>query len=87
MSRPALSCARGTDTAPERFKEFRGRYLEELASGTGPDAFEALRRRAGTVAVTLLTATRDIERSGAAVLAEALVTPGSRSPRERGPGR
>lgn len=72
---------------PERFEDFRRRYVEELRSGQARDAYEALRRRAGEGAVTLLTATRDVERSGAAVLAETLVTARGRSPRERGPAR
>ena len=68
---------------PERFEEFRRRYLEELTSGEAREAFEELRRRARTEALTLLTATRDVERSGAAVLAEALLTPEDRSRRGR----
>jgi uncharacterized protein YeaO (DUF488 family) len=68
---------------PERFDEFRRRYLDELTSGEAREAFEELRRRARTEALTLLTATRDVERSGAAVLAEALLTPEDRSRRGR----
>jgi uncharacterized protein YeaO (DUF488 family) len=68
---------------PERFDEFRRRYLEELRSGGANESFEELRRRAGTETLTLLTATRDVERSGAAVLAEALTSEGrSRRGRE-----
>ncbi len=71
---------------PERFDEFRRRYLEELTTGEASEAFEGLRRRAGTEALTLLTATRDVERSGAAVLAEALTSEG-RSRRGHGRAR
>ncbi|WP_449063146.1 DUF488 domain-containing protein [Planomonospora algeriensis] len=60
---------------PERFGEFRERYLGELA---GPDRRAALERLRGLLrdgAVTLLTATRDAEHSHAAVLAELLRAP------------
>lgn len=54
---------------PSRFAEFRNRYLEELAE---PDR-EAARRRLRELArggnVMLVTATRDVEHSQAAVLA------------------
>ena len=68
---------------PERFEEFRRRYREELASGDAREPFEELRQRTLSGTVTLLTATRDVERSGAAVLAEALLTPAGRSRRGR----
>ena len=68
---------------PERFDEFRRRYVEELTSGEAHEAFEELRGRARAEAITLLTATRDVERSGAAVLAEALLAPEDRSRRGR----
>jgi uncharacterized protein YeaO (DUF488 family) len=68
---------------PERFEEFRRRYLDELESGEASEAFEEVRRRSRTETLTLLTATRDVERSGAAVLAEALLTPEGRSRRGR----
>ena len=55
---------------PERFAEFARRYRKELRSGPLADALEHLRLEAGSHTVTLLTATRDVERSGAAVLAE-----------------
>ncbi|HEY7762995.1 MAG TPA: DUF488 family protein [Actinomycetota bacterium] len=69
---------------PERFEEFRRRYREELDSGDAHEAFDELRELAGSGTVTLLTATRDVERSGAAVLEEALLTPKGRSRRGRG---
>ena len=55
---------------PERFEEFRRRYVREL--GARRELLADLRRRARDGAVTLLTATRDAERSNAAVVAEAL---------------
>jgi uncharacterized protein YeaO (DUF488 family) len=57
---------------PERFEGFARRYRKELRSGVPADALEQLRQKAGSQTVTLLTATRDVERSGAAVLAETL---------------
>lgn len=57
---------------PERFEEFRRRYLAELQAPEAAEALEELRRLAGDAGVTLLTATRDVDRSGALVLAEAI---------------
>lgn len=54
---------------PERFTEFRRRYLTELATPPHRDAAEHLRRIAADSDVTLLTATRDVDHSQAAVLA------------------
>jgi uncharacterized protein YeaO (DUF488 family) len=57
---------------PEKFAEFRLRYTAELA-GPGPrEALARLRELAASGPVTLLTATRDADRSQAAVLAELL---------------
>lgn len=62
---------------PAKYEEFRSRYLAELA---GPSQRQAVTRLASLVAgepVTLLTATRDVGISQAAVLAELLRdTPG-----------
>jgi uncharacterized protein YeaO (DUF488 family) len=55
---------------PDRFEEFRRRYLSELDPRRG--LLSELRRRARAGRVTVLTATRDVQRSNAAVLAEAL---------------
>lgn len=60
---------------PERFEEFARRYRKELRSGAPAAALEQLRQKAGSQTVTLLTATRDMDRSGAAVLAEMLRRP------------
>ncbi len=56
---------------PERFPEFRQRYLAELKRDERAEAFQRLREYAHDD-VTLLTATKDVEHSHAAVLAEAL---------------
>ncbi|MEV5836141.1 DUF488 domain-containing protein [Nocardia sp. NPDC052112] len=54
---------------PERFTEFRRRYLAELRDPQHRDAVEQLRAIAREHPVTLLTATSDIDHSQAAVLA------------------
>lgn len=54
----------------ERYDEFRRRYRDELASNEA--ALQQLRTLAGSRRVTLLTATKDVEHSQAAVLAELL---------------
>jgi uncharacterized protein YeaO (DUF488 family) len=57
------------DHQPERFDEFATRYREELQ---GSEAFDELRRLAKSGVVTLVTATRHVEGSHAAVLATLL---------------
>jgi uncharacterized protein YeaO (DUF488 family) len=54
---------------PERFGEFEDRYLAELDDAERATALEHLRALAGRGPLTLLTATRDVDRSQAAVLA------------------
>ena len=51
-----------------RFTEFDRRYRAELAQPPGSDAVERLAALAGRQRLTLLTATRDVEYSGAEVL-------------------
>lgn len=57
---------------PERFDEFEARYLEELEDPPRAAALAHLRVMAARGPLTLLTATRDVEESQAAVLAELL---------------
>jgi uncharacterized protein YeaO (DUF488 family) len=57
---------------PERFEEFRRRYMSELDEEAKSLQVRELRRIASDQQVTLITATKDVERSGAAVLAEVL---------------
>lgn len=57
---------------PERWPEFRERYLLELAAPARQAALDALARRAREGTVTLVYAARDTERNGAVVLREAL---------------
>jgi uncharacterized protein YeaO (DUF488 family) len=63
---------------PVKFGEFRARYLEELASGEPRAALGRLRTLAAAGPVTLLTATKDVSRSNAAVLAQILQSAGPR---------
>ncbi|HET9898561.1 MAG TPA: DUF488 family protein [Streptosporangiaceae bacterium] len=59
---------------PARFDEFKRRYMAELnGDGKQHEAWQRLVSEAGQGPVTLLTATRDIERSEAAVLADELM--------------
>ncbi|WP_171163678.1 DUF488 domain-containing protein [Streptomyces sp. I05A-00742] len=55
---------------PSRFPEFRRRYLAELRDDAHRDAAGELRDLAAHDGLTLLTATKDVDRSQAAVLAE-----------------
>ena len=57
---------------PAKFNEFRRRYLAELREPERLLAFARLAQEAGTGTLTLLTASRDLDRSQAAVLAERL---------------
>jgi uncharacterized protein YeaO (DUF488 family) len=64
---------------PGRFAEFRRRYRDELAEPERAEALEHLRALARKRGLTLLTATREVGKSGAAVLAE-LLDPDSDAP-------
>lgn len=57
---------------PAKFEEFRRRYSEELAGPGRREALGRLRSRAAAGPLTLLTATRDLGLSQAAVLAQLL---------------
>ncbi|HET7243965.1 MAG TPA: DUF488 family protein [Streptosporangiaceae bacterium] len=57
---------------PAKFGEFRGRYTAELAQPGPQAALRRLRALAAKGPVTLLTATKDIDISQAAVLAQLL---------------
>ena len=61
---------------PDRFAEFRRRYRAELGDGDHREAVQHLRSRARSEPLVLLTATKDVEISGATVLAEYLRKPG-----------
>jgi len=53
---------------PERFEEFSARYRAELAEGERAEALAGITAAARTGVVTLLTATKDVAISQAAVL-------------------
>jgi uncharacterized protein YeaO (DUF488 family) len=57
---------------PDRFSQFRDRYRAELTAPASQSAVSQLRRLAADRPLTLLTATRDIKHSHAAVLADVL---------------
>jgi len=57
---------------PEKFDEFASRYREELDTQEGRTALSDLRESVKGKRLTLVTATKDIEHSQAAVLAEIL---------------
>ena len=57
---------------PEKFPAFRQRYRQELRGTEQSRALDHLRQLASHGTVSLLTATRDIEHSEAAVLADEL---------------
>ncbi len=57
---------------PRRFDEFARRYRRELAGSPGREALERLRELASSKKVVLVTATKDIDHSAAAVLRDVL---------------
>jgi len=65
---PSTELRRWYGHEPARFAGFASRYRDELADGPGREAVEELRSMAATEPVVLVTATKDLERSGASVL-------------------
>lgn len=59
---------------PEKFDEFARRYRDELSRPPAAEAVAELRRLANERPVTLITATRDVEHSGARVLHDHLLS-------------
>lgn len=66
---------------PDKFPEFARRYRVELKAAPAIDVVTCLRRTARAELVILLTATRDVEHSGAAVLLNTLTGRRTRSAR------
>lgn len=60
---------------PEKFAQFEARYRDELATQAGRTALDHLRALAKREVLTLVTATRDVDHSQAAVLAKLLNEP------------
>ena len=69
---PSTQLRRWYGHQPERYTEFRRRYLIELRDAQRAATIDRLRKLARTGPVTLLTATKDVEHSQAAVLIEVL---------------
>jgi uncharacterized protein YeaO (DUF488 family) len=67
---PSTELREWYDHRPERFDEFASRYQQELHDDSS--AFDALRDLTKRGTVTLVTATREVEGSHAAVLAKLL---------------
>ncbi|WP_328584675.1 DUF488 domain-containing protein [Streptomyces sp. NBC_00370] len=67
---PSTDLRRWYQHDPERFAGFRDRYIAELDDAAHRPAVTHLRDLAAHDGVTLLTATKDIDHSEAAVLAE-----------------
>jgi uncharacterized protein YeaO (DUF488 family) len=60
---------------PERFAQFEARYRDELATHAGRTALDHLRTLSKRDALTLVTATKDVDHSQATVLARLLNEP------------
>jgi uncharacterized protein YeaO (DUF488 family) len=69
----------------ERYEEFTRRYRVELRQPLASAAVQHLIELARTRTITLLTATRDVEHSGARVLQQHLTSRASRSRRQAPP--
>jgi uncharacterized protein YeaO (DUF488 family) len=69
---PSAGLRRWYGHDPARFDEFARRYRDELGRPPATDALAGLRARARRERVVLVTATRDVEHSGAWVLASVL---------------
>ena len=72
---PSTELRRWYGHDPEKFSEFRRRYLDELSGRVQRAELGKLRALAATGPVTLLTATRAVDISQAAVLAQVLRQP------------
>ena len=59
---------------PQRFEEFRDRYLAELTDPPAAAALAHLRTLAGSGPLTLLTATKELTLSHLSVLSEAITS-------------
>ena len=71
---PSSELRRWYGHEPSRFAEFRRRYLAELRDAGHREAAGHLRELASHDKLTLLTATKDVDHSQAAVLVEWLTT-------------
>lgn len=62
------------EDAADAYEEFRSRYEAELGAPEAAKALDALRKLAGKGSVTLVTATKSLDRSHASVLTELLTS-------------
>jgi uncharacterized protein YeaO (DUF488 family) len=69
---PSTELRRWYGHDPDRFPEFRRRYLAELREPEAASALRDLSGRAATGPVTLVYSTHDLEHSGAEVLKGAI---------------
>jgi uncharacterized protein YeaO (DUF488 family) len=69
---PSTELRRWYGHDPDRFDEFARRYRQELRHQPGAEIAARLAGTARTRELVLVTATRDVDRSGAAVLADHL---------------
>jgi uncharacterized protein YeaO (DUF488 family) len=75
---PSTELRRWYGHVPERFAEFSHRYGDELAEPPAADVVARFRDIASARHLVLLTATRDIPHSGAAVLEAVIASRGRR---------
>jgi len=75
---PSTELRRWYGHDPGRFAEFARRYRAELAGEPGVSAVSKLAELAASRRLVLLTATRDVEHSRAAVLQKVVARPGAR---------
>ncbi|WP_399880534.1 DUF488 domain-containing protein [Streptomyces sp. BBFR51] len=81
---PSTDLRRWYHHDPERYDEFRRRYFAELEDADHRDASRRLREWSAHAKVTLLTATKDVDHSEAAALAQWLDDPrGARASAEQ----
>lgn len=69
---PSTELRKWYNHEPDKFDEFARRYRDELSDPAGKQALDHLAALLACGPVTLLTATKDVAHSGAAVLAELL---------------
>jgi len=75
---PSTELRRWYGHVPERFADFALRYRAELSGSSVADEVSRLRTIAADEGLVLLTATRDVEHSGAEVLRRYLIEQGHR---------
>lgn len=69
---PTTELRRWYGHEPDKFREFATRYRAELREGPAKDALARLRHQSTRSPLALVTATRDLEHSGAQVLLSVL---------------